>query len=507
MSRDAKHSGGKKVTYLSPGIQNEIIECCGSAIREQVLSEVSDAKFYTVLADEAADSANWEQLPLVLRFVDSESEIRLELVDFVRCESTTGQAISQMILGKLREFALRPEERLQGQGYDGAGNMAGSMRGCPARITEECPKALYMHCSSHCLNLCVVALSNITLVHNMWAELKALNLFYKYSPKRALSLETTIRQSETRATVARTKKLVDLCKTRWVARHSALVTFADLFEPLVTNLELILENDGGHWNAESTSQATSRLTSIRSFSFIATFVLTAKVLGYIQPLTVSLQEKSLDICRAYEQVARVQATLQAIRDDVDRVHNSWWDSVTAMAEKADTEETLPPFCRQQRAGRGDVPAQTPSEFFKRAVTIPLLDEVLGHMGNRFGPLQQRAAKGLALLPRVFVQDPAKAKDCVREFAEEYQEDLPAGYNLESLSAELQLWETFLVDVEPRGALPATPAEALKAASTMLLPCKQNTVCIVCIVDVIVIMMFSETPKSGICFTRRRVGAL
>ena len=141
------------------------------------------------------------------------------------------------------------------------------------------------------------------------------------------------------------------------------------------------------------------------------------------------------------------------------------------------------------------------------MTIPLLDEVLGHMGNRLGPLQQRAAKGLALLPRVFLQDPAKAKDCVREFAEEYQEDLPAGYNLESLSAELQLWETFLVDVEPRGALPATPAEALKAASTMLLPCKQNTVCIVCIVDVIVIMMFSETPKSGICFTRRRVGAL
>ena len=143
--------------------------------------------------------------------------------------------------------------------------MAGSMRGCAARITEECPKALYMDCSSHCLNLCVVALSNITLVHNMWAVLKALNLFYKYSPKRALSLETTIKQSETRATVSRKKKLVDLCKTRWVARHSALVIFADLFEPLVTNLELIFENK--RWPLECRVNFSSNITTNKYSKF------------------------------------------------------------------------------------------------------------------------------------------------------------------------------------------------------------------------------------------------
>ena len=56
----------------------------------------------------------------MLRFVDSDLQIREELVDFVRCESVTGEAISQVVLGKLREFALRPEDRLRGQGYDGA---------------------------------------------------------------------------------------------------------------------------------------------------------------------------------------------------------------------------------------------------------------------------------------------------------------------------------------------------------------------------------------------------
>ena len=71
MSQRAQHFGGNKVTYLSQGIQNDIIECCGYDIRQQVLREVKVAKFYTVLTDEAADSSNWEQLPLVLRFVNN----------------------------------------------------------------------------------------------------------------------------------------------------------------------------------------------------------------------------------------------------------------------------------------------------------------------------------------------------------------------------------------------------------------------------------------------------
>ena len=466
MSQKAEESGGKKVTYLSPSIQNEIIECCGSTIRDEILAEVRAAKFFTVLADEAADNANWEQLPLVLRFVDSDLQIREELVDFVRCESVTGEAISQVVLGKLREFALRPEDRLRGQGYDGAGNMAGPMSGCAARITEECPKALYMHCSSHCLNLRLVGLSNITLVRSMWTELNAFNIFYKYSPKRSQSLESTIKESDLRATTSSTKKLVDLCRTRWVARHSALVTFADLFEPVMDNLEQISGNQGGHWNADSISQATSRLASITSFSFISTFVFTSKVLGYIQPLTISRQEKTLDVCRAYEQVARVQTTLRSVRDDVDRIHDNWWTCVMAMAAKAAVDESMPRVCRRQ-TGRANIPAQTPSEYFKRVVTIPLLDEVLGHMERRFGPLQQLAAKGLSLLPSVFLQDVPKAKDAVRDFAEAYKDDLPDGCNLDTLDAELDQWETCLVNAKKRDALPSSPVQALTLASTSL----------------------------------------
>lgn len=121
------------------------------------------ALIYTVCANEAPDSVNVEQLPIVLRFVESLSQIREELVDFVHCHNgTTGEALAEAVLGKLQQFAL--QEKLCGQAYNGASNMSGPLHGCAARITDVCSQAMYLHCSLHYLNLCIVALTDISLV-------------------------------------------------------------------------------------------------------------------------------------------------------------------------------------------------------------------------------------------------------------------------------------------------------------------------------------------------------
>ncbi len=75
--------------YNSPQIQNELISCAGDWIRQQILSEIKDATFFSVCADEAADCSNKEQLPLVLRFVDRANIIREVFVDFVACDTDT----------------------------------------------------------------------------------------------------------------------------------------------------------------------------------------------------------------------------------------------------------------------------------------------------------------------------------------------------------------------------------------------------------------------------------
>ena len=150
--------------YNSPQIQNELIVCTSEWIREQVLQEVRNV---SVCADEAADCSNKEQLPLVIRFVNATDSIREEFVDFVLCDTgTPGNAIADKILGTLAAYGLNISS-LQGQGYDGAGNMAGKYRGAAVIIQSRCPKAVYVHCAAHALNLCVVAACSVQLVKNM----------------------------------------------------------------------------------------------------------------------------------------------------------------------------------------------------------------------------------------------------------------------------------------------------------------------------------------------------
>ncbi len=61
---------GKNKTYISKTSQNKIIGCCGQVISEQIIQDIKASKFYSIIADEAADSSHNEQMSVVLRFVD-----------------------------------------------------------------------------------------------------------------------------------------------------------------------------------------------------------------------------------------------------------------------------------------------------------------------------------------------------------------------------------------------------------------------------------------------------
>ena len=59
-------SSSSRATYISKTIQNDLIKACGEYIRDKILEEVRSCRFFTVIADEATDSSNSEQLSIVL---------------------------------------------------------------------------------------------------------------------------------------------------------------------------------------------------------------------------------------------------------------------------------------------------------------------------------------------------------------------------------------------------------------------------------------------------------
>ena len=118
----------KNATYTSKTIQNELIQVVGDSLRDDIISEIKESKYYSILADEVTDLSNQEQLSFVIRFVDKCNLIREEFLDFITVDRITGEKIASSILSRLETWDI-PIANCRGQGYDGASNMSSVING------------------------------------------------------------------------------------------------------------------------------------------------------------------------------------------------------------------------------------------------------------------------------------------------------------------------------------------------------------------------------------------
>ena len=113
-----------------------------------------------MIADEGTDVANDKQLSISLHYLDDDGP-QERFLGFHECQTgVSGKTIAANILEQLANWQL--EHRfLKGQTYDGAGALAGQVRGTAGCISSLYPKAFYTHCAPHHLNLCIVKSCNI----------------------------------------------------------------------------------------------------------------------------------------------------------------------------------------------------------------------------------------------------------------------------------------------------------------------------------------------------------
>ena len=72
--------------------------------------------------------------------------------------------------------------------------------------------------------------------------------------KREASLQRMIQENAATSSATKTK-LVDLCRTRWIAKHDALTAINQLFEVVVSTQEEISGSSTDPWTPESIPQA------------------------------------------------------------------------------------------------------------------------------------------------------------------------------------------------------------------------------------------------------------
>ena len=179
------------------------------------------------------------------------------------------------------------------------------------------------------------------------------------------------------------KKLKELCRTRWVERHEAFEVFSDLFLPTFCCLEAIVYSPPSDWNRETRSDAQSLLLAMSQFPFIVALVLAQKVLAYTNGLSVKLQGRYFDVVRAHDDIELVKATLKGVRSRVDDFHTNMYQQALVLSDSISVVEVAPRHVSRQQH-RQNIPSDNVSDYYKRNLTIPLLDHLNNELDNRFG---------------------------------------------------------------------------------------------------------------------------
>ena len=159
----------KRATYISPLSQNQIIDAISNVMQRKIVSEVQNAQFFTLLADETTDFSKQEQLSVCLRYVTKSFTIKERLLGFAIAPDLTGKGLAKQLIRILVDAGTDKayiKKYMVGQGYDGASAMSGQHNGVQKHILDKCPLAVYVHCSSHCLNLCLAKASEIPAIRS-----------------------------------------------------------------------------------------------------------------------------------------------------------------------------------------------------------------------------------------------------------------------------------------------------------------------------------------------------
>lgn len=154
-------SSKSKIKYLSPTIQNKIISIMAQSVLDEILKEIHEAEFYSVILDTTQDISKVDQLSQVLRYVtiakdDNDVPLGVEIhesfMGFYPVHDQGAHGLEKMILGLLEKKGISVN-KCRGQGYDGAATMSGVYSGLQKRIADREPNAMYIHCAMHNLNL------------------------------------------------------------------------------------------------------------------------------------------------------------------------------------------------------------------------------------------------------------------------------------------------------------------------------------------------------------------
>ena len=381
----AKTVGRKpSVNILSPRNVRRLLSIMKTKVVDKIVHAMKVQGVCSIINDGTQDLSKLEASCLLIRYIEEDENGRPRpverLVGLFTTGSTTGETLCDKILLHLADANI-PISHIIGQSYDGAGNMSGRFKGLQAKLKEMQPKAIYMWCSAHRLNLVIESVvSCCAAIRNAIGILQELNTFFG-SHKRHEVLINLQRDERYR----RSLKRVSGTTRSWRSVEDGCTTILECFHTVVTALEQLRDESE---DAATVSAARGLYMRVNEFDVILSVHILKCIFDVTGPVSRILQSKASDLAISSHLIATSLEKLQQMRVD-----ESVWQDVllTAQnfAQNHGIERHALPQRRQKKTPRRsgeltfDERQTDPEQAFKTEVYYLCLDTVITQMKNRF----------------------------------------------------------------------------------------------------------------------------
>ncbi|KAM5179679.1 52 kDa repressor of the inhibitor of the protein kinase [Mantella aurantiaca] len=477
--------------YCSRLQQEQILEICESCIREEVLRDVWNSQFFSIMCEDVVDLAGEEHIPVFIRHIDNTYNLREEFVGFLPWVADAEVLAINFLLTLTEKWGLNMDF-CRGLSCNTSRKSSAKMKVVTSRLLEKHPQVTYTLSSACALNLWLLKSTPVSGVSVVLGIVEDICSFFKSSPRLQEELESAI-TSLFRDSVEKGTELIDILKSDWANRHDTFEIMVTLLHSLIVCLEKVACDNNYRYDAMVSSHAFILSSALTDFDSVVSIVILKNALAFTRAFGKNLQGSTSIVFSAANSVTAVLHTLNEVMDNIEVYHEFWFEEATNLAGKLHIPVKLPGQFRECSTANLQ-PDLTSETFYKDALSIPTIQHLIQGLKDIFSEQHIKALKCLSLVPAVMGQ--LKFSTSEEHNADQYKSDLP---NPDTLSAELHCWR---VKWKHRGKdveLPTDIFESLQLPDIKFFPNVQALLKVLSVLPIITMENKCEASRKRLSF--------